>query len=65
MDVALTFMPPDRRRRDLDGMLGAFKAGLDSLSDVLGVDDSNFRLSLKKGDVIKGGAVVATIEVIL
>jgi len=61
--VSLTFLPPDNRRRDMDGMLGAFKAGIDGLSDVLGVDDCYWSLATAKGEKIKGGAVIAKIEV--
>ena len=57
----LTFNPPDRRRRDLDGMLSACKAGIDGIADALGVDDSTFSLTLRRGEPTKGGAVVAVI----
>ncbi|HNT40043.1 MAG TPA: hypothetical protein PKO45_13085 [Rubrivivax sp.] len=43
--VHLLFVPPDRRRRDLDNCIASMKAGLDGLADVLGVDDSRWRLS--------------------
>lgn len=61
LHLSLTFCPPDNRKRDLDGMLGAFKAGLDGLSDVLGVDDSRWSLSIRKGEKAKGGLVLVTI----
>jgi crossover junction endodeoxyribonuclease RusA len=54
----LRFLPPDRHRRDLDNALSAFKAGIDALSDVCGVDDSKFNLKFAKGEPTKGGAVV-------
>lgn len=54
----LRFLPPDRHRRDLDNALSAFKAGIDALSDVCGVDDSKFNLKIAKGEPTKGGAVV-------
>ena len=57
----LTFNPPDRRRRDLDGMLSAVKAGIDGISDALGIDDSKFKLTLRRGEPTKGGEVVAVI----
>jgi len=53
LHVDLTFYPPDRRRRDLDNMLSSMKSGLDGLRDVLGVDDSNWSLSLRKADTVK------------
>ena len=62
LHMTLTFCPPDHRRRDLDNMLAAFKPGLDGLSDVLGVDDSNWSLTLRRGDPVKGGAVVVEVE---
>lgn len=63
--VGLTFNQPTKHRRDMDGMLGSFKAGLDGLADAMGVDDHKFELSLKTGEIIKGGSVVARIEAIL
>jgi crossover junction endodeoxyribonuclease RusA len=54
----LRFLPPDRYRRDLDNALSAFKAGIDALSDVCGVDDSKFNFKIAKGEPTKGGAVV-------
>jgi len=38
------FVPPDRRRRDVDNCVAAMKSGLDGLADALGVDDSRFVL---------------------
>ena len=49
--VALTFYPPDRRRRDLDGCISSCKAYLDGLADALGVDDSRFTLSARMASV--------------
>lgn len=45
LSVRLTFVPPDRRRRDLDNCIASFKAGADGLVDVLGVDDSKWNLT--------------------
>jgi crossover junction endodeoxyribonuclease RusA len=59
--LAITFFPPDRRRRDLDNMLAAFKWGVDAIASVMGVDDYQFSLSLKRGDPVKGGLVVVEI----
>ncbi|AQS50537.1 hypothetical protein PAEH1_01405 [Paenalcaligenes hominis] len=39
----ITFYAPDRRRRDIDGMLGAMKHHIDGMAKALGVDDSVFR----------------------
>ena len=57
--LTLTFCPPDRRRRDLDGLLSACKASLDAVAQVIGVDDVRFEpVTLRRGEPIKGGAVV-------
>lgn len=52
--VSLTFVPPDRRARDMDNMLASCKAGLDGLADVLGVDDRHWSLSLAVADEVGG-----------
>lgn len=58
----IEFYPPDKRRRDLDGMLSAIKSGLDGIADALKVDDSEFGLSLSRGQPVKGGRVVVTLS---
>lgn len=55
--LTIRFCPPDRRRRDLDNMLGQIKQGLDAVSEAIGVDDSRFGLTLVRGEPVKGGAV--------
>ena len=55
--LSITFYPPDRRKRDLDNMLASIKAGLDGLSDAIGIDDSDFAITIRKGDNIKNGAI--------
>ena len=59
--VAITFRPPDRRARDLDNCLAAFKSGLDGIADALGVNDNQFKLSMQMGAPVKYGAVEVTI----
>lgn len=59
--MMIAFFPPDRRKRDDDGMIGAFKAGRDGLADAIGVDDHVFRPTYSFGDPVKGGKVVVTI----
>lgn len=56
--LAITFCPPDRRRRDRDNLIASFKAGQDGIADALGVDDSRFVPTYHMGDVVKGGAVI-------
>lgn len=55
--LRITFCPPDRRKRDIDNMLAAIKSGLDGVSDVICVDDSLWDLTLRRGEVVKGGEV--------
>lgn len=57
---SLRFCPPSGHRRDIDNLLAAFKAGIDALSEITGVDDSKFNLTIAKGEPVKGGAVVIT-----
>jgi crossover junction endodeoxyribonuclease RusA len=59
--VAVTFYPPDRRRRDDDGMIGAFKAGRDGVADALRCDDHTFRPAYSFGEPTKGGMVLVEI----
>lgn len=59
--ITITFHPPDRRRRDDDGMIGAFKAGRDGIADALRVDDHRFRASYIIGEPVKGGCVIVAI----
>lgn len=39
----LDFYPPDRRHRDDDNIIAAFKSGRDGLAQALGVNDRRFR----------------------
>lgn len=59
--LSITFCPPDRRKRDDDGMIGAFKAGRDGVADALGCDDHAFRPSYHFSDPVKGGVVLVGI----
>ena len=64
LDVALIFVPPDRRARDLDNLLASMKSGLDGLADAIGVDDSRWRLRMEVAeDTIKGGLVLVDVGV--
>jgi len=56
----IDFYPPDKRARDQDNMLAAFKAGFDGLADALKVNDKRFRLHPYVKDEI-GGMVRVTI----
>lgn len=50
----LTFYPPDRRHRDDDNMIAAFKAGRDGIAQALGIDDKRFRLHPWVSDEVGG-----------
>lgn len=39
----LVFYPPDKRVRDDDGMISAFKHGRDGIADALKINDNRFR----------------------
>jgi len=58
VDVKVTFFPPDKRRRDLDNMLASLKSGLDGVSDVVGIDDSKWTLSVSKAATIERNGMV-------
>lgn len=42
LHLFLDFYPPDRRHRDDDNMIAAFKSGRDGIADALGIDDKCF-----------------------
>ena len=41
--LELDFVPPDRRSRDDDNLIAAFKSGRDGLARALGIDDKRFQ----------------------
>lgn len=54
----IDFYPPDRRKRDDDGLLASMKAARDGIADALGTDDSRFvSHPWIKDEVRKGGEV--------
>lgn len=59
--VQVVITPPDRRRRDRDGMQGACKSILDGLADALGVDDQYFAPSYVIDQPASGGRIVVSI----
>jgi crossover junction endodeoxyribonuclease RusA len=61
LHLTIVFVPPDKRRRDLDNMLASIKSGLDGLSHVLGVDDDCWSLTISKTKTV-GGYVTVTIK---
>jgi len=63
LHLTITFYAPTRRAYDLDNALASIKAGLDGLSDVLGVDDKHWSLTISKADEI-GGFVRVEVQTI-
>jgi crossover junction endodeoxyribonuclease RusA len=60
--ITLTFNAPDKRRRDLDGLLSACKQSLDGVATALTIDDSRFApITLKRGEPVKNGSVLLEI----
>jgi len=55
----IEFYPPDRRKRDDDGLLSSMKAARDGIADALGIDDSRFvsHPRIHHDCVRKGGVV--------
>ena len=59
LSLSITFMQPDRRRRDIDGLLSSIKPQIDGIADALKIDDFRFnpvRISRKYGE--KPGFVI-------
>jgi len=63
LNVTIIFHEPDKRRRDIDGMLSNVKAYCDGIADSIEVDDSKWSIALRRGEVVKGGTVRFEIEV--
>ena len=59
-EFTVEFHPPDKRHRDRDSVIGAFKAGQDGLADAWGVDDNTFRITYVFGEPVKNGCVKIT-----
>lgn len=60
--LTLTFCQPDKRGRDADNMLAAAKHLLDGVATALTVNDKRFSpITIKRGEVVKGGALVVEI----
>ena len=43
-EFRISFAPPDKRRRDVQNCQAAFKAGIDAMAVVIGIDDSKFKI---------------------
>lgn len=57
--VSILFIPPDNRKRDIDGCLTAIKSGIDGMCEAWGIDDNRLRpVTLDYADEpVKGGIV--------
>jgi crossover junction endodeoxyribonuclease RusA len=55
--MAVTFYPPDRRKRDDDGCIGAIKNMRDGIADALGCDDARFKPDYRFAEPCKPGRV--------
>jgi crossover junction endodeoxyribonuclease RusA len=42
LNLWITFYPPDKRQRDDDNLLSAFKAGRDGIAQALNINDKRF-----------------------
>lgn len=62
LHLTWVFCPPDRRRRDMDNIIGSLKATADGIADALHFDDSKFVSTYQFGEPVKGGAVVVTVR---
>ena len=63
LHLKITFVPPNRRARDLDNLLASIKSGLDGLCDVIGVDDSKWSMEISKANDRIGGFVEIVVAV--
>lgn len=59
--VAVTFFPPNNRRRDRDNAQSSLKHQFDGVALALGVDDNLFHPEYAWGEVRRGGEVVLVI----
>ncbi len=61
--VFLDFYPPNRRARDDDNIIAAFKSGRDGLADALKIDDCHFRTHpfLKRDEIVKPGGEIRVV----
>lgn len=57
LSVTAIFYPPDKRRRDADGLLASIKSALDGIADVIGVDDHRWQIAVRRAEPRAGGAV--------
>ena len=54
VNLRIEFVPPDRRHRDWDNMLGSIKYLLDGLAEALKINDKRFTLTLAVSEQVGG-----------
>lgn len=61
--VSMTFRAPDRRRRDNDNAIAAFKAARDGIADAIGVDDAKWITLYRMGEPLCDGKGAVEVEI--
>lgn len=57
--LEISFIEPDRRKRDLDNMLSSIKQDIDAICAAIGTDDKNFdTVTLKRGYSKSAGSLI-------
>lgn len=63
LELKLIVCPPDKRRRDDDNIISAFKSYRDGMFKALGLDDSLVkRTIIERSDVEKDGAIYVNLS---
>lgn len=62
IDMEVTFMPPDKRKRDRHNLPMLVKGAIDGVADALGIDDYFFNVTFSHAEPIKGGMVLIQIQ---
>lgn len=57
INLKISFYPPDKRKRDDDNAISAFKAGRDGVAEAWGVDDNRFKPLYVFCEPVEHGAV--------
>lgn len=61
--VSIFAYPPDKKRRDVDGILSALKPTLDGLADGLQINDWNFNpIEIHRCEPVNGGQIVIVVH---
>jgi crossover junction endodeoxyribonuclease RusA len=63
-NIAVRFVPPDARKRDDDGMIGAFKNARDAIAAAIGFDDEGWFPSYHFARPEKPGAIWVTLTAV-